>query len=234
MADQPTPPAPPATPTPSPKLLVPKNDAALAEIGRLSAQTWAGETWLTLRWLTQAAYAQLVGDFSQTMNERREAATSRSPHTQRLQVLDDELDTALRILKNYVLEEAGYDKAAATARYGSFGLQRRSRGGYALSTNRNERLTALRDFLLPAVQSAKFASRDYGTAFWQPRVAEYAALLGQAEGLMGRVAQSVSSKNEGKQQLRKALQALIFALRANYPDTYEAELRRWGFRKENY
>ena len=48
------------------------------------------------------------------------------------------------------------------------------------------------------------------------------------------VSSGVASKNVLKKQVRKVLTALRYALRANYPDTYEAEYRVWGLQKEDY
>ncbi|WP_277881397.1 hypothetical protein [Hymenobacter cyanobacteriorum] len=44
----------------------------------------------------------------------------------------------------------------------------------------------------------------------------------------------MSQKDTAKLELRKVLQAVVYAPKANYPDTFEAELRAWGFRKESY
>jgi hypothetical protein len=240
MPDQtPNPTAAGATPAPekpvNPKLLIPKNDAALAEVGRLLAKTWATETWFNLRWKTQPDFARLVADFTASLTERRGAATARTPQSQRLQELDDQFDEGLRILKSYVNEDSGYDKARTDARLPGFGLVSTSKGGgLRLSRDRDERLVALRDMLLPAVAAAPFAAREYGTKFWQTRFDEYKELLGQTDGLASKVSKSVSQKDTAKQELRKVLQAVVYALKANYPDTFEAELRAWGFRKESY
>ena len=240
MPDQtPTPPAPgpaPAADQPlNTKLLIPKNDAALAEVGRLLAATWATETWFMLRWKTQADFALLVAGFTTNLTEKRGAATARTPQSQRLQELDDEMDEGIRILKNYVKEDSGYNKERTDARLPGFGLIGTSKGGgLRLSRDRNERLTALRDLLLPAVAAAPFAGREYGTKFWQTRFDEYKTLLGKTDGLVSKVSKSVSQKDTAKLELRKVLQAVVYALKANYPDTFEAELRSWGFRKESY
>lgn len=217
------------------KLLIPKNDAALAEVARLLAATWGRESWFTLRWISQAAFAQLVADFTAGLTEKRSAATARTPQSQRLQELDDEMDEGLRILKKYVNEDSNYDKARTDARLPAFGLVATSKGGgLRLSADRDKRLTSLRDLLLPAVAKAPFAEREYGTAFWQARCDEYGTLLGQTSGLAGKVSKSVSQKDAAKQELRKVLQAVVYALKAHFPDTFEAELRGWGFLKESY
>lgn len=216
------------------KLLIPKNDGTLAEVARLVAAAWGLETWLLLRWKSQADFAKLVGEFSTGLTEKRAAATSRTPQSQRLQELDDEMDHALRILKSYINEDSDYSKAKTDARLPGFGLVARKGGTLVLSTDRDERLVALRDMLLPAVAKAPFAKREYGSGFWQKRFDEYEELLGQTDGLAGKVSKSVSQKDTAKQELRKVLQAVVYALKANFPDTFEAELRAWGFRKESY
>jgi len=239
MTDQTTTPASAGTPTPAdavvnPKLLIPKKDGPLAEVARLVAEAWSQETWFLLRWKTQADFAKLMAEFSSSITEKRSAAAARTPQSQRLQELDDQFDEGLRILKKYINEDSGYDKARTDARLPGFGLVSRKNGSFALSTDRGERLKALRDLLLPALAKAPFAAREFGTAFWQPRFDEYKTLLGQTDGLAGKVSKSVSQKDTAKQELRKVLQAVVYALKANFPDTFEAELRSWGFRKESY
>ena len=198
------------------------------------AEAWGKETWFALRWKTQADFAKLVADFSAAITDKRGAAAARTPQSQRLQELDDQFDEGLRILKKYVNEDSGYDKARTDARLPGFGLLASKNGGFALSRDRGERLKALRDMLLPAVAKAPFAKRDYGTAFWQTRFEEYETLLGKTDGLAGKVSKSVSQKDTAKLELRKVLQAVVYALKANFPDTFDAELRAWGFRKESY
>ncbi|GAA3967983.1 hypothetical protein [Hymenobacter antarcticus] len=242
MADQATTPVSAGAPTPmpatdavvNPKLLIPKKDGPLAEVGRLVAEAWGKETWFALRWKTQADFVKVVTDFTAGLTEKRSAATARTPQSQRLQELDDQFDEGLRILKKYVNEDSGYDKARTDARLPGFGLLANKNGGFILSRDRDQRLVALRELLLPSVAAAPFAGRDYGTAYWQTRFDEYKTLLGKTDGLAGKVSRSVSQKDTAKQELRKTLQAVIYALKANFPDTFEAELRSWGFRKESY
>lgn len=216
----------------SPKLLVPDNDSALAEVARAAGQVWATEPTLTLRWLPLADYTAAQTQFAQQLQGKRAAAAERSPQVVRLQQLDDELDEGLRYLKTYVQEEAG-TKAAAEALYPGYGLKRRKKGGFGLPKDRGERLESL-NMLVPNVQGGPLATRKYGSAFWAPRLAEYISLMQQSGTLAGTVAKQTGSKNEVKKLLRKALKALVLLLEANFPDTYAAELQRWGFRRSTY
>ena len=214
------------------KLLIPRSDAALLEVARANAAAWAAEPTLTLRWLTQAAFAEAVAAFEQQLSGQRAAAANRSPQVQRLDELDEQLNEGLRFLKAYVLEEAR-SKAATEAQYPGYGLQRRKKGGFSLPADRGERLEALKT-LVAKVQSAGFAGRPFGTAYWAPRAAEYAALMQETGALAGTVAQQTGNKNESKRTVRKALKALVLLIEANFPDTYQAELQRWGFRRTTY
>ncbi|MBO2007702.1 hypothetical protein [Hymenobacter negativus] len=242
MADQSPTPI-PAGSTPSipatdavvnPKLLIPKKDGQLAEVARLVAEVWGKEAWFILRWKTQADFATLSAEFGAAIGDKRGAAAARTPQSQRLQELDDQFDEGLRILKKYINEDSGYSKERTDARLPGFGLLASKNGGFALTRDRDQRLVALRDMLLPSVAAAPFAGREFGTSFWQKRFTEYETLLGKADGLAGKVSKSVSQKDTAKLELRKVLQAVVYALKANFPDTFEAELRAWGFRKESY
>ncbi|MDQ2771951.1 MAG: hypothetical protein M3Y54_15795 [Bacteroidota bacterium] len=242
MTDHATTPASAGTPAPNPapdavvnpKLLIPKKDGPLAEVGRLVAEAWGKETWFTLRWKTQADFAKLAADFGLAITEKRGAAAARTTQSQRLQELDDQFGEGLRILRKYINEDSGYSKDRTDARLPGFGLVANKNGGFILSRDRGERLKALRDFLLPALAAAPFAKREFGTAYWQPRFDEYKDLLGKTDGLAGKVSKSVSAKDTAKLELRQVLQAVVYGLKANFPDTFDAELRAWGFRKESY
>jgi hypothetical protein len=48
------------------------------------------------------------------------------------------------------------------------------------------------------------------------------------------VASKVGDKNILKKELKKALNAIVNIIKANYPDNYKEELRNWGFQKEKY
>ena len=62
----------------------------------------------------------------------------------------------------------------------------------------------------------------------------YQPLLGQTNGLADKVSKSVSQKGTAKLELRRVLQAVVYGLKTMLLDTFEAELRNWGFRKESY
>ena len=88
--------------------------------------------------------------------------------------------------------------------------------------------------MLKGIVTHGFDADEYGTAFWQPIYDQYETALNQATTNDGNVSTKVSSKNTLKEELKKTLRALINVIKGNYPDTYKAELRAWGFQKEKY
>ncbi len=222
----------------NPKLLLPRSDQALFDIGTAAAARWAAVPALTLLWLTSAAYATALTDFGTNLTGKRRVAAERSPNVQRLIALDDAADDALPFLKGYINEEAG-SKEAGRAQYAAHGmvLVGQKSKNMEWPDDRQERVASVEMLLQKLGTGATalpYAGRKYGTAFWQTWLDEYAQLVKKSGSDAGTVSHKVSNKNEAKATVLKALRAIIYLLKANYPDTFEAELRQWGFRKEGY
>ncbi len=225
----------------NPKLLLPKADQTLFDVGTAVNARWASVPALTLLWLTQPAYSTALADFGTNLTDKRRVAAERSPNVQRLIELDDAADDALPYLKGYINEVAG-SKAKGNAQYAAHGmvLVGKKTKRMELAADRNERVKGvemLLDKLATGGDGGKplsYAERIYGTAFWQKWLDEYKPLVGKSGDDAGTVSHKVSRKEEAKRTVVKALRAIIYLLKANYPDTFEAELRQWGFRKESY
>lgn len=87
---------------------------------------------------------------------------------------------------------------------------------------------------LEAITAQGFKDKKYGLAYWQDISTRYEAALTLSVDTDGNVAGLVSTKNEARKQIEKTLNALIHIIKGNYPDTYAAVLREWGFQKEKY
>ena len=223
----------------NPKLLLPKADPTLFDVATAVKTRWDATPALTLLWLTPATYGTALADFGTNLTEKRRLAAERSPNSQRLIELDDVADNALPFLKGYIDEEAG-SKTTGKAAYASHGLTKR-RKNWEWANDREERVKGVEMLLLKLATvgpdgkpTLSYADRKFGAAFWQQWLAEYKPLVGQSSGDAGTISHKVSRKEESKKIVLKALRAIIYLLKANYPDTFEAELRVWGFRKESY
>jgi hypothetical protein len=79
-----------------------------------------------------------------------------------------------------------------------------------------------------------FDTQKYGLAFWTEISTRYNDFLALSTATDGTVSSGVSNKNQLKKDLKKALNSLVLVIKGNFPDTYQAELRSWGFQKEKY
>ena len=133
-------------------------------------------------------------------------------------------------MKGYLAE--AHDEDEGRSYYPEFGITRENKT-YVLPRARTERVKALNKLLL-ALKAHDLDKKKYGTAFWQPLVQEYAQLVLASTDTAGQRSEKVSGKDQHEVQVRKALRALIHHLKAHYPDTFEAQLRLFGFQKESY
>ncbi|MBG8556388.1 hypothetical protein [Hymenobacter guriensis] len=222
-----------ASPTPASKPVrrarqLPDAALALSELATTAAGKWQGAELPALLWLTKADFAAQATAFATACTAAGAAGDTRSPQAARLKALDKQLDSALAFVKNYLKEEF----PDAKAYYAEFGIEKFNKG-YRLSKDRTERTAALTK-LLAALVKYKFDKKKYGTAFWQPLATEYASLVSASTEAAGSLSGKVSTKVQGEEKVRKALRALIHHLKANYPDSFEAKLREYGFQKESY
>lgn len=207
---------------------LPAKAVPLGTLATTVAGKWQASPLPPLMWLSKDDFAAQVAVFVASHKEADAAGDARSPQTQRLKALDKKLNEGLRYVKGYLEEE--YDDHEAY--YGEFGIERVSKK-YVLPLGRPERVEAL-EKLLAALRKHKFDKKKYGTAHWQPLYDEYAPLVADTTEVKGQLSGKVSQKDQGAAQVRKALRSIIHHIKANYPDTWEAELRGFGFQKESF
>lgn len=227
MSDQTTPKT--GNATPSSKGNVPAADADFATVVKDVATKWTASPKITLLWTTSAAFSAKATDFNTELSNRKSIGNSRPQITARLKQLDTTIDGSLTYVKNYLLEK---HKEAATSYYPSFGIEHKTKK-YIFPTDRDRRSGALA-LMIEGINANGLNEKEFGTAFWTAIKTEYDTLLGKATTTDGAVSNKVSSKNELKKDLKKTLNSLILIIKANYPDTYKAELRSWGLQKEKY
>lgn len=207
---------------------LPETGVALATLATTVAGAWQASELPALLWLSKEDLAAQAADFARHRAAADTAADQRTPQAKRLQALDKQLDKHLKFVKGYLAE--AHEENEGRAYYGEFGIETKK---YTLPAARAERVMALRKLLL-ALKAHGFDKKKYGTAFWQPLTTEYAQLVQDSTATAGERSSKVSAKGQGEQQLRKALGALIHHIKANYPDTFAAQLRAFGFQKESY
>ena len=215
---------------PSKTGVVPVTDVNFGKVITLVSKKWTSSNWLTLQWLTLAEFDTNATNYNTVLSARLKEGSTRPQITKALGTLDKIIDGALSYIKIYITEK--YKKENATSYYPEFGIEYKA-NNYLFPPDQNKRLLAIGQ-VIAALQTHGFESKEYGVEFWTPIQAQYKLLLEQAVAKDGGVSVKVGDKNALKNNLKKGLNAIVNALKANYPDSYKQELRNWGFQKEKY
>ncbi|MDQ2795443.1 MAG: hypothetical protein M3Y12_15760 [Bacteroidota bacterium] len=210
------------------KDVIPFGELELATLGLAAAAAWEASPLLPLLWCSKAQLRTAAGAFKASVGTADVADDDRSPNAARLGELDSLIEKSLKFVRNFLIEEHD-TKAQAKAYYGSFGLTPAGE----LRTARPARAEDLAK-LVAALQTSGYAKGKYGTAFWQPILSEYAPLATASGTGRSDTARASSSKNTQEKPLRQMLRALRQHIKTNFPDTYAAEWRGFGYLKESY
>jgi hypothetical protein len=209
---------------------IPNKDNDLITVAITVGRNWEKAQELTLAWISQAEFKTCVNDFSSSLSTKNEKGGQRSPVTQKLKLVDKTINSSIKHVKGYLSEKYGEEEAKAY--YPKFGIEH-SKRGYNLPNERLNRMQALK-MVVPALKEEGLEDKKFGTQFWEPIVAMYTQYVDNTIDMDGSIAKHVGNKEHCKQQIRLALNSIIFLLRANYPGTYKSMLREWGFQKEKY
>ena len=210
------------------KDVIPMGEQELGTIGLAAADAWDASPLLPLLWCSKAQFRAAMVAFVASIGTADTAGDGISPAAARLAELDVEVDRNLKFVRNYLLETHG-TKAKARAYYGTFGLDTSGqlRAGHAA---RAEDLTKL----VAALKTSDYDQNKYGTAFWQVIEKEYGPLAATSGTARGGSSVQTGTKNKLEKPARKMLRALRQHIKTNFPDTYQAEWRGFGYLQESY
>ncbi len=85
-----------------------------------------------------------------------------------------------------------------------------------------------------AIAEDGFATEKYGTAFWDAAIADFDTATGSTTKVVKDINKEVADKKTLRAAIEAHLEAIIHLVKANYPTTWQSELRNWGFLKNNY
>ena len=221
--------------TPTPKTtrkvsLIPRKNADLLTLAKSVNTKWAATPALTLLWITQPNYATIVNGYDTNLAARLAVGGGRQAQTQTLQQVNKNIDTAVSNVKLYI--DKKFKKANAIAQYSRYGIVQENKT-YILPRDNDKRLLAL-PLMQAAIIADGFATEEFGTTFWTNTVTDFKAAFTTSGTTTKSISSKVVAKDTDIEKIKKALDCIVHLLQANYPDTYEAELRNWGFIKQNY
>jgi len=218
------------TTTKTKKRYTPDADSDFLTVSKKVRDAWAGNPLITLIWTNQAAFNTMVNNYEAFLGTRKSDGSFRPSETQTLGQLDTQINTAVSEVKTYI--EYKFKKPNAVAQYARYGIVKEN-GTYILPRDKDDRKLSL-PLMITAIAADGFGAEKYGTAFWTAMKTDYDAALKAASDTDGDVSGGAANKNQYKKQVAKVMNALRLVLKGNYPDTYKAVYRQWGWQKEDY
>ncbi len=208
---------------------IPTSDLDLLNTAKNVSAKWLNEHQITLLWTDANVFAAKVSEYEQVLNARISEGSLRPEISSDLANLDKEIDKGTGFLKDYLKELYGDNDKAHYSQYGIVNVGK----SYRIPTDRDLRVSAL-SLILDSLTKDGLNNKTYGRTFWLNIQSQYISKKNQAQSMDESVSQKVITKNTLKDEIRRTLTALVNSLKANYPDTYESEMRVWGFMKEKY
>jgi len=210
------------------KDVIPKGELELATLGLKAADTWDASPLAPLLWCSKAQLRSAAVAFKASIGAADVADDDLGPAAIRLAELDQLIEGSLKFVRNYLVEEHG-SKKAAKGFYDTFGLT-------PDGELRNARTSRVEDLqkLVKALKASDYDESKYGTAFWDKILKEYAPLATTSSDVRSTSATETGTKNLLEAPLRQMLRALRQHIKTNFPKTYKAEWRGFGYLKESY
>ena len=210
--------------------ILPTSQFDLLTLGESVAKKWANNPQITLMWVKVEELQKAVTEFRTFLEQRVEAGSGRGSQTQTLADLDKQINQAVTEVKLSILAKFG--KAKGKAYFSEFGITKQN-NALRLPNDRNQRVNALPLFV-KAVLTYKLQVAGFETSFFETILPTYTEAFQATQKTDSAVSISVSNKNDFRKQVEVILSALYAVIKINYPNTYEGELRGWGFQKEKY
>jgi hypothetical protein len=211
------------------KSKLPNKDNDFGALAKSANAKWKTMPAITLMYITQAQFEAKVNLFASTLGNRQTTGGKRSPLTVQLKNKDTLINKGLSGIKTYLKDKYEGD---AISYYASFGIVKMGKN-YKLPDDRDKRKDVL-DIIITAIATEGFGSEKYGTTFWTQMKTDYTKLLKDASDSDSSVSSDVGKKTVLKDEIEEVLNSIIYLIKGNYPKTWEAELRNWGFLKEHF
>lgn len=210
--------------------LLPTSQFDLLTLAENVATKWEATPQITLLWMKSADFKKMVTDFRAFLGERVDVGSGRGSLTQNLKELDTQINKAVEETKIAILAKFGKEKGKAY--FSEFGITKQ-KSKIAIPSDRNQRINALPLFV-KAVKTHSLQVTGFDATFFDKIVEDYNKAFQATQKTDSAISTSVSNKNDLRKQVEAVVSAINTLIKVNYPNTYEGELRGWGFQKEKY
>lgn len=188
---------------------------------------------VVLIWQPPTSFTAMTADLAEHLAEANNAKADLSPNAEAIDKLDLEINQRLGNVRNY-LENQYEDEADDTVRgyLPALGFKMQH-DCYVFPKGQKDRLNAL-ETLLTGLAKHGIDGRKYGLTYWTDLRDKYKQALADAGDDSGAVSTVVDAKNELLDQVTEVLRAIYYLLRAQFPKSWRAKLRAYGYREEGY
>lgn len=208
---------------------IPRADVDLHAVAEEVGEVWAENPHITLVYITQPQYMQVVSDFETALTGKMDVKSGRSSLTGKLKNLNNIINEATKWTIVEIKRKFRKDAPAEYARYGIVKVGT----SWSLPKDNDMRLKAL-SLMQKAVKKDGYTDFEYNEAFWKATAIDFKKALTDAKKADGAVSAQVAPKNVSKALIRKVHISLRKVIEGNYPDTYQQVWREWGWQKEKY
>ena len=215
---------------PKRKSNIPLKEADLITVSKDVDTVWGKQPNLKLIWINRVNFTAAIKAFEDSFKGRSEVKGVRSEVSNEMKKINAEIDQSVEVVKGYIVER--YTKKEAPAYYAQFGITKVG-STYRIPRDNDKRRLALEQ-MLSGINSNGMNDKTYGKTYWTELKNRFDQAFSKSRAADSESKDHVGNKAEQRIIIRKVLNALICLIRANYPDSYRDELRKWGFQKEKY
>ncbi len=211
-----------------------RSDVAEKTIELLAQAEKVSEHWLgkaddyKIIWINPEEFVAMVKKYKELVDLGSRAGSNRKIVRSELDVLNAEITSKIPIVKNYLLEI--YGRRQRSAYYADLGIEKINKQ-YVFPKTIEARKTALVK-MLDGIEKHGFGNYKHGTAYWTDIIERYNKLYLESYQKTGDVSASSGGKKGLKIRIQKILRAIRALVKINHPETWQQELRVWGFHRE--
>jgi|GEM_PF-4037052 len=186
---------------------------------------------LELRWFKNDQLLTHATAQKTAVSNKTTLATQRPAQTRAIKTAVQGMSKPLTELRGVMKKKF---KEKYEAYYPQFGLVKTGKN-WQLPEDHDVLVDNLRNLLIPALTTHGFAQdSDTGTAIWQPLLDALDTANTGADETDASRSKAVGNTTPQDELATKALRALVHLAQAQFPDTWEAVLRSWGWRKTGF
>lgn len=208
------------------KNLMPSKEADTKTTGERALDSWKVSK-LELKWTNPVKFEALIKAFGKLVSDGLIAKGQKKTNVNDMKAVIKKIKGGEAILKTYLLKK--FKKGNDKAQYARYGIVKKNRS-YSLPGDYDQLALAL-PIIISAVKVDGFDKEECGEDFWTGLLAEFTTCYDKLKSGGSESTTDVAQKALLRKEVEKHLRAFIYLVRANYPDTWAAELRAWGFEK---